>query len=923
MMRFHRYDRFRFWIVAIVLVVLMTTLSSVFSSVLVEGFMTTKAKTNYFGVSRSISTSSVGPLCQIQQREGREENEEDDQTDYYYTHYKSNSNGDSDDDILRRQRRRRQQRRQSSSSNYISILDDMEEDEEKDADESSVYRRYRRRKRRQTENPGLFPRVIRTTSRKISNVIPEELQTIGSKATRIAKQKTKKAWKDFQEMTFEEYDSLYYDEPEDPYYSENNNRRRRRPPQPQSRTTARRIQRTSSRPSTPVDRDEYEYTSSHSSSSSIPQQRPKRRNESTEDLTSGRFVSGPAPSAPAVEQQEQRYQQKGQNKDSGEPERAPIRAILQALDDQGILYPPNASRSQLEDLLTKAQGKTMNNKTKASSTKATESDDTTSKTTASESSSIDSPEDDVKEDGASQDSFLYPEIVDEAGREFKPAPTTPKTKKSKQNKKTNAWKRVRDFGATATSSTSLFSSSSSKRKTRNVGKAKDDEESIVDAIVIAKVKDADNDDDFIEVHPMWQEQGADSFSRRRRSGQSSPRRPRRSMPTARAPPPSSTRSRGRRSPRPRRRSSSNPYTSRATGRRPPPTGMSPETPSLPQLPPLDSMDDERRYQERQQRPRKIYSPYARDYGNDGEDDYYYDDNGDTLAELGNFVANSVDAFLWGSDDGRPSRRRSSPNPNGENNSSSARKNTQKRGNRRRRRRHWKDRMEEQFDYVMGIHPESGKYYKRWAEQELADEQSDPSSSQRRQTKERKKKKFKNRRPVWEEDESLLSLLFGTTEEQFQQNSLLYRRNEGRRSKGPIQSLIPLPNGSLLRLTQNLLQTASVLGGALGKWASVRGSIPQPVVVVGVLSAGLSARPGRRLRSVIVALLALRMVGELLHGYIHDDVDFDDDDYFQQRRPRNKYEEYDDDDYDDDDDDDSADNEVGDAKGTAKKETKED
>ena len=171
--------------------------------------MTTKTKTNYFGVSRSISTSSVGPLCQIQQREGREGNEEDDQTDYYFNRYKSNSNGDSDDDILRRQRRRRQQRRQSSSSNYISILDDMEEDEEKDADESSVYRRYRRRKRRQTENPGLFPRVIRTTSRKISNVIPEELQTIGSKATRIAKQKTKKAWKDFQEMTFEEYDSLY------------------------------------------------------------------------------------------------------------------------------------------------------------------------------------------------------------------------------------------------------------------------------------------------------------------------------------------------------------------------------------------------------------------------------------------------------------------------------------------------------------------------------------------------------------------------------------------------------------------------------------------------------------------------------------------------------------------------------------------
>ena len=67
---------------------------------------------------------------------------------------------------------------------------------------------------------------------------------------------------------------------------------------------------------------------------------------------------------------------------------------------------------------------------------------------------------------------------------------------------------------------------------------------------------------------------------------------------------------------------------------------------------------------------------------------------------------------------------------------------------------------------------------------------------------------------------------------------------------------------------------------MGRWASVRGSIPQPVVVVAAISAGLSARPGRRLRTIVMALLAMRMLGEFVHGYIYEDDD-DDDDTFDQ------------------------------------------
>jgi hypothetical protein len=66
---------------------------------------------------------------------------------------------------------------------------------------------------------------------------------------------------------------------------------------------------------------------------------------------------------------------------------------------------------------------------------------------------------------------------------------------------------------------------------------------------------------------------------------------------------------------------------------------------------------------------------------------------------------------------------------------------------------------------------------------------------------------------------------------------------------------------------------------LCEWASVRGALPQPLVVFSVITAALSTRARQgRLTTVIVTLLALRTLGEVIHGYQFGDEDgWDDDD----------------------------------------------
>lgn len=70
-------------------------------------------------------------------------------------------------------------------------------------------------------------------------------------------------------------------------------------------------------------------------------------------------------------------------------------------------------------------------------------------------------------------------------------------------------------------------------------------------------------------------------------------------------------------------------------------------------------------------------------------------------------------------------------------------------------------------------------------------------------------------------------------------------------------------------------------GSLCRWAGVRGSIPQPIVVTTVFAMGISSRRGYRTLSLCLSLLALRMVGEFLHGSLHGN-EFWEDDYNKEK-----------------------------------------
>lgn len=74
----------------------------------------------------------------------------------------------------------------------------------------------------------------------------------------------------------------------------------------------------------------------------------------------------------------------------------------------------------------------------------------------------------------------------------------------------------------------------------------------------------------------------------------------------------------------------------------------------------------------------------------------------------------------------------------------------------------------------------------------------------------------------------------------------------------------------------ILKCGMLVAGHTFRWASVRGALPQPIVVLGVSSAAVCARPKRRLMVVIFTLLTMRTVGELIHGYTHGHSDWDEE-----------------------------------------------
>jgi hypothetical protein len=80
---------------------------------------------------------------------------------------------------------------------------------------------------------------------------------------------------------------------------------------------------------------------------------------------------------------------------------------------------------------------------------------------------------------------------------------------------------------------------------------------------------------------------------------------------------------------------------------------------------------------------------------------------------------------------------------------------------------------------------------------------------------------------------------------------------------------------MTNMLSSVVKGGLLVASYLFRWASVKGTIPQPVVVLAVASVTASARPGQRVRMVAFTLLALRTFGELIHGYIYGNQNWDD------------------------------------------------
>ena len=242
--------------------------------------------------------------------------------------------------------------------------------------------------------------------------------------------------------------------------------------------------------------------------------------------------------------------------------------------------------------------------------------------------------------------------------------------------------------------------------------------------------------------------------------------------------------------------------------------------------------------------RRIYSPYGQESASS------FDlDGKDALDRFGDFVADRAEELLWGPD----TNAWEDKNPQQQKSVSKA--------------RYWKDRIEEQLDYALGLHDDS-EPYTSWEEMKMGKQgmRSDPKR-QGKKSRSGKKRTVRDK-PVWEEEGNMVSLLFG-------------RRPTG--GQLAFERFMDQELGSkflLITLFRSVSKGILTVSSYTCRWASVKGALPQPIVVLGAITAALCARPRHRLSTVVLTLLAMRTVGELLHGYVHngwDEMDYSETD----------------------------------------------
>lgn len=133
-------------------------------------------------------------------------------------------------------------------------------------------------------------------------------------------------------------------------------------------------------------------------------------------------------------------------------------------------------------------------------------------------------------------------------------------------------------------------------------------------------------------------------------------------------------------------------------------------------------------------------------------------------------------------------------------------------------------------------------------------------------------------PFWRDGRSIASLLFATRSPSYSgtRNGATRRPMMGGFS---LEQLLLSPFGREHTVTSLFLycsRSAITAFGCLCRWAGVRGTIPQPIVVILVIATVLSSRGGSRAMSLVLTVLAMRLVGEFIHGSLNGNEFWEDE-----------------------------------------------
>ena len=194
-------------------------------------------------------------------------------------------------------------------------------------------------------------------------------------------------------------------------------------------------------------------------------------------------------------------------------------------------------------------------------------------------------------------------------------------------------------------------------------------------------------------------------------------------------------------------------------------------------------------------------------------------------------------------------------------------------------RHWRDRMEERFDSMLGIH-EEGEFYNSWLDRDNeegdinsngAPPYSQSSSSRRRRGGDPLSYGYS----YLSQGANLLNDFFLGGDYPRPK-----RYTNGRPPSPRQSSSVTFGNGGKRGSLLSVLGAAGRVGQSLCTWPSVGGALPRRVVAAGVAVVGLCARQ-YKFRAMVVSLLAFRALGEVAANSWMDEGD---DAYYYYEEP---------------------------------------